>query len=175
MGTKFAPVYANLVLGYLEEKLYTDLEQIYDQEFANKFRSLWKRYLDDCFIFWENKTDINKIFHLLQNLHPKIKFTMETSKHELPFLDILIKKDITKITTDIYYKTTDTKQYLHFKSSHERHTKVNLPYSLARRICTIITDKDIRELRLKELEKSLLERGYPKQLIMEGTRRAQNT
>ena len=39
MGTKFAPVYANLVLGYLEEKLYTDLEQIYYQEFAILFQN----------------------------------------------------------------------------------------------------------------------------------------
>ena len=35
--------------------------------------------------------DINELYNLLQNLHPEIKFTMEHSSKELPFLDILIK------------------------------------------------------------------------------------
>ena len=35
---------------------------------------------------------INELHELLQNLHSKIKFTMEHSLKELPFLDILIKK-----------------------------------------------------------------------------------
>ena len=30
MGTKFAPIYATLVLAYLEEKLYTRFEQEFD-------------------------------------------------------------------------------------------------------------------------------------------------
>ena len=33
MGTKFAPVYATLTIGYLEEKLYTIIETNYDTEF----------------------------------------------------------------------------------------------------------------------------------------------
>ena len=34
MGTKFAPTYATLVLGYLEEKLYVQTEIKYGKEFA---------------------------------------------------------------------------------------------------------------------------------------------
>ena len=37
---------------------------------------------------------------------------MEQSSKELPFLDILIKKNW-QIITDIYYERTDTQQYLH--------------------------------------------------------------
>ena len=51
-----------------------------------------------------------------KNLHLKIKFTMEHSSKELPFLDILIKKNVNGlIITDIYHKPTDTQQYLHYK------------------------------------------------------------
>ena len=175
MGTKFAPVYANLVLAFLEETLYKNVEDTYGKDFADKFRLTWKRYLDDCFLFWEQKQgDIGAIHKLLQDLHPKIKFTIETSSSELPFLDILLKKRGTEIITDIYHKSTDTKQYLHFKSSHERHTKINLPYSLARRICTIITNYDLRKTRLEELEISLLERGNPKKIIQNGIEKALN-
>ena len=48
---------------------------------------------------------------------PKIKFTMEHSSKELPFLDILIKNVNGQIITDIYHKPTDTQQYLHFKTT----------------------------------------------------------
>ena len=35
---------------------------------------------------------MNELHNILQNLHPKIKFTMDSFK-ELPFLDILIKTE----------------------------------------------------------------------------------
>jgi len=43
---------------------------------------------------------------------------MEINNETLPFLDILICKNIRNITTDIYLKETETKQYLNFKSCH---------------------------------------------------------
>ena len=46
MGTKFAHVYATLVVGYLEEKLYSKIES----DFALYFMNNWKRFLGDCFI-----------------------------------------------------------------------------------------------------------------------------
>ena len=62
--------------------------------------------------------DNNELRNLLQNLHPKIKFTMEHSPKELPFLDILIKNVNGQIITDIYHKPTDTQQDLYFKRHH---------------------------------------------------------
>ena len=38
MGTKFAPVYATLTIGYLEEKLYDCIKTSYDTEFYNYFK-----------------------------------------------------------------------------------------------------------------------------------------
>ena len=51
--------------------------------------------------------DINELYELLQNLHPKIKLTMEHSLKELLFLDILIKNVNGQIITDIYHKPTE--------------------------------------------------------------------
>ena len=99
---------------------------------------------------------------------------MECSDNELPFLDILIKKINNSIITDIYHKPTDTKQYLHFNSAHERHIKTNLPYCMARRVCAIVTDNNLRALRLEELEECLLQRGYPLPLINDGIIKALN-
>jgi hypothetical protein len=174
MGSKCAPTYATLVLGYLEHKLYNTVKNKYGENVGIYFREMWKRYLDDCFIIWNKDFgDIKELHSILNDLHPNIKFTMEHSESEIPFLDILVKRCENEIITDIYYKDTDTKQYLHFGSCHPRATKTNIPYNLSRRICTIVTNPDLRKIRLKEMEESLIKRGYPKNLINKGVSKAQ--
>ena len=117
---------------------------------------------------WGCWGDITTLHEILQNLHPNIKFTVETSKKEIPFLDILIIKNGCKIITDIYRKPTDTQQYLHFKSHHPKTCRTSIPYTLARRICTIIVPSALRNIRLNELRNVLKERGYPITLIDKG-------
>ena len=84
------------------------------------------------------------------------------------FLDILITKYYTQLSMDIYYKETDTKQYLDFKFCHPSHTKRSIPYKLARRIRTIVSDSFLRNMRLN----ALLSRGYPQNLIASGIQKA---
>ena len=148
----------------------------FGEPFTQYSKENWKRFLDDCFIQW-NK-DINTLLDfqtLLNSINTNIQFTMEYNEEELPFLDILIKKTKdNKIETDIFYKATDAKQYLLFSSCHPRHTKINIPYNLARRICTIVSEKNTRDLRLLELKNTLLERHYPVQLINDGIKRAKS-
>ena len=56
MGTKFAPVYATLVLAYLEEKMYEKSEEDFNQTFRSYLEINFKRFLDDCFlILWIRK------------------------------------------------------------------------------------------------------------------------
>ena len=74
-----APTYATLVFGYLEEKLYNILETKYDASFAYYVRNNIKRFLDDCFIVLESNTKIEDFYICLNNLHPSIQFTMDTS------------------------------------------------------------------------------------------------
>lgn len=52
MGTKVAPTYATLVMGYLENILFERTSEVFDAELSTYIGSNWKRYLDDCFIFW---------------------------------------------------------------------------------------------------------------------------
>lgn len=53
---------------------------------------------------------------LLNEFDIGIQFPMEYSHQQVPYLDIPIKKSNSKIVTDIYYKSTDSKQYLLFNS-----------------------------------------------------------
>lgn len=104
MGTKVAPTYATLVLGFLEEKLYKNLEDQFSVEFTTFIQQSWKRFLDDCFIIWtKTKDELNKFYNILNNLNNHLKFTMDCSEQKLRFLDVMIIKREDKIITDIYY------------------------------------------------------------------------
>ena len=169
MGTKVAPTYATLVMGIIEKQLNEKISSEFDQDFSTYILENWKRYLDDCFIFCtKNENDLHTFHNVLNSIDESIQFTVEHSTHELPFLDILIIKEDSKIITDLYSKPTDTHQYLDFRSCHPSHTKRNIPFNLARRICTIVKDLNLRDKRLKELEIYLLRQNYPKNLIMNG-------
>ena len=85
---------------------------------------------------------------------------------------MLIKKTVDKIETDIYYKPTDSKQYLLFNSCHPKHVAANIPYNLARRICTIVDNTETRNIRLEELKTFLENQNYPKTLIEAGIKKA---
>ena len=73
---------------------------------------------------------------------------MDYSNVQQPFLDVLVKRENTKIETDIYYKPTDSKQYLLFNSCHPKHTKTSIPFSLARRIRSIVTNEATLQKRI---------------------------
>ena len=166
IGTKVAPTYVTLVMGYLENNLYQTIEDRYRTTGKDTFTKSWKRYLDDCFIIWDERIDkIENFLQILQNLHKNIKFTIEVSKNSINFLDIHLTVKDHKITTDIYRKPTDSQQYGHYKSCHPNHTKHNIPFNLARRICTIVEDNSLRHKRLTELKLNLIKQGYPKSLI----------
>ena len=173
MGTKMAPTYANLVLAYLEEQLYEKYQKKTNKTFADFIENQFLRYLDDCFIVWPHtKYNLDEFSHELNSLHPKFKFTKETSLKEISFLDIRAYIENNTIFTDIFYKPTDTHQFLPFDSCHPRHTKTNIPYCEARRLCTIIDDTKLRDIRLEEMKGFFLRRNYPKKLIDDGIRKA---
>ena len=86
MGSKFDPIYANLILAYLEEKMYEQSEEYFDSDFRKYIETNFKRFLDDGFlIFTQTKEQLMKFFHVLNSLHPSIKFTLDKSRTRLPF------------------------------------------------------------------------------------------
>eukprot|EP00116_Pleurobrachia_bachei_P002860 sb/3463122/ len=169
MGKSHAPPYANLVVAFLIcTKLLPDIEQNYNTNTAEHLKGNLKLFLDDGFMFLEEKY-----------ITATEKFTMETSSKELPFLDVMVKlkpdmynASKAKVTTDLYSKPTDSFSYLHFKSCAPRHLKRNIPYCLARRIATIVSNEEQRKERLVELQHKLRRRGYPAQLIEDALKKA---
>ena len=97
---------------------------------------------------------------------------MEYNHNQLPFLDCQIVKHGQDIHTDIFYKPTDSKCYLLYSSCHPKHTKRNIPFSLAKRLRTIISDDTILDIRFRELEIFLRNQDYPLPLIRAGILKA---
>ena len=70
-----------------------------------------------------------------------------------------------RIQTDIFYKPTDSKQYLLYTSCHPKHTRNSIPYNLVRRLKTIVSENAVLLQRLDELKTYLEKRKYPLKLI----------
>ena len=69
------------------------------------------------------------------------------------------------ISTDLYTKETDSFNYYPFHSSGPKHIARNIPYNLAKRVCTIVSNTDQRDVRLGELKKRLVDKNYPISLV----------
>ena len=160
-------------MAYLELKLYQAIEEKYETDFGTQFQDEWGRYLDDCFINWDtNMGPINDFHQILNNLHPSIKFTIECNKNKMNFLDIKMIVKGENIIAGIFYKATDTLNYAPFKSAHSNHTFLNIPYNLARRLCTIMDERMTLEERVSKLEQILKHLGYPHHIIKNGIEKA---
>ena len=132
MGTIFAPTYET---GYFELTFYRICINKFGETLGHFILEDWCWFLDDCEApLDKTKIDPNRLLEILNSINPSIKFTMETSDKELPFLDILIKRNDHIIWMDIYFKPTDTRLCLPFSSSHPNHCKKNIPFTLAWRI-----------------------------------------
>jgi hypothetical protein len=55
MGTKCAPSYATLTLGYLQELMFADIEREKGKSTLNKMKCKYFRYLDDFILSSDQK------------------------------------------------------------------------------------------------------------------------
>ena len=162
MGTKMAPSYANTFMHTLE------------QNFLQQQRitpALWKRYIDDILMLWTDTQDeLDTFIHKLNQHHPTIKFTYETSTSSIDFLDLTIYKGkrfeeegILDVKT--HFKPTNTFQYLHHKSAHPKHIHKAVITGEAKRFLKTNSDETNFNKTIAELKTHLLGRDYPHRLI----------
>ena len=170
MGTKVAPTYACLTMGFLENNMYKICKEI-NLRFSSKFY----RFIDDCFVILKNREDAILFFEVLNTLNPHIKFTDTTHFNYINFLDVsLMKTKSGIIETDIFYKKTHTFSFLHFHSRHPHHIKVNIPYTVFNRINRIVSDQTLKFHRFKEVFKIFSELKYPEELLVNAINKTLN-
>ena len=145
IGTKFAPPYACIFMDYIERE-FLKSEQIQPW--------IWFRYIDDIvFIGKASEKGVDEFLNRLNSFHPNLRFTHERSRESLNFLDVIVKIQQGEFVTDLYCKSTDGHQYLHFDSCHASHTKTSIVYSQAlgmKRICSRRSDLIVNINKLKD-------------------------
>ena len=87
MGTKMAPTYATLTMGFLEEEILNlKLVETFGIDIARNIQDNWFGFVDGCIILCKPDFDnINSFIGILNILHPKIKFSQERQrKYTIP-------------------------------------------------------------------------------------------
>ena len=80
IGTKFATTYACIFMDEIEIKF------LQTQEFQSL---VWFRYIDNVFFIWTHGLDkLVSFMTEFNNYHPNIKFTYESNKGNITFLDL---------------------------------------------------------------------------------------
>ena len=160
MGTKMAPTLANIFMTHLETALFDSAPSQYKPFF-------YKRFIDDAFaIFSISRHNILSFISYANSFHPSIKFTFELSRKRVNFLDTTVSINRNGyLSTSLYFKKTDTFQYLSMDSCHPTHCKKAIPYSQALRIIRICSETQDATFHLRNLYSRLLKRGYDHHLL----------
>ena len=165
-GIKPAPSYADLVMGYLEIKLFYKLKSELGDKVAHFFWCNYRRFLDDGQIMWDTRLcDFSLILQRLNSLHPEIEFTSECDAFKLVYLNVTVLKTKTGFITEIFNKDTDSDTYLPWYSSHPRHCRENIPFNLARSVRALTDDEDTVLVKLEQLQAKLKRCDYPQGLV----------
>ena len=102
-------------IGYLELSPYNTINTNYGPLAGNLFLNNYLRYLDDSFIIFDrNLLPVDDLCIIFNELNPDLNFKLETLGDEINLLDVKAKVEDCIITTNIFYKATDSKQFLKF-------------------------------------------------------------
>ena len=130
MGSSIGPVLANIFMCNFEEKWVAD---------GDSRPSIWLRYVDDTFALFDNVASATRFLEYLNTRHPNIKFPIEFEEnHEIPFLDVRIKRNLNTFSATVHRKTTFTGLYTKWDSFTPRKYKINLIRTLAYRLSLLI-------------------------------------
>ena len=161
MGAAFSPTIANIFMSkFLKKFLKTEKEQLL----------FLSRYIDDIFIIWPTRYNLDKFAHNLNNFHPNIKFTITTSVNKIDFLDLTIYKghnfSVTKLLdTKTFQKPNSLYQYLYFDSFHPKTTFKAIIIGECIRYARSNTEETNYIAQTSLLRDRLLKRNYPLRFI----------
>ena len=113
MGSPLSGVLACIYLEFLESGPFTYIFPNTAHYFRNRRHPT---YPQDLYL--------HSITDRLNNVEPSIKFTYELeSNNTLPFLDILLIRNINKLKYKVYHKPTFKNDHIQFYSHHNNNTK----------------------------------------------------
>ena len=134
----------------------------------------WEQFFDEVYSILKH-TQLENVFHYINNLHQNIKFTMEKeSNRELAFFDSLLKRNNGEISVLLYRKLTHTDQYLQYSSHHQTSCKESAVSYLFNRAYSVTTNKDDLHKENVRIKQVLKENGYQESIISKMFKRITN-
>ena len=84
MGSNVSVIYAILFMAFLELKLYQNVRTIHPEDYAEYLIKAWKRFIDDCFVIWSRKYDLEPFLLMIDSLDNSIK-SRKSKIRTIPF------------------------------------------------------------------------------------------
>ena len=123
------------------------------------------RYIDDILLIYPQGLNLHSITDKLNNVEPSLKFTYELDyNYTLPFLDILLIRNINKLEFMVYRKPTCKNDPIHFYSHHNNNAKRSIIRGFYLRAIRICSSKYLND-EFIHIENSFLNLQYPKSFI----------
>ena len=96
---------------------------------------VWLRYIDHIFFIWTLcEQELQRFRQERNKTHSNLKFTHESNKEKIWFLDLSVSLCNWNLYTDLHSQTTDCHQYFEYTTSHLEHTKKSIIYSKTLRL-----------------------------------------
>ena len=98
-------------------------------------------------------------------LHHAIQFTMKKERDgKIAFLDVLVERKGSRLSTGVYRKKTHTDRYINFQSHHHPRVKSGVISCLRNRAMRVCDDEHLKR-EMIHLKKTLRANGYPSSMI----------
>ena len=155
MGSPLGCSLANVFLCHHEAKWLDNCPQ-------NFKPLLYRRYVDDTFMLFRERSHIPLFLNYLNQQHPNIKFTHEIeSNDKLNFLDVTVEKYDNNFKTAVYRKAVFSGLGMNFSSFVAKSYKRNLITCLVTRAFKICSHSTTFDIELEFLKDFFLKNGFP--------------
>ena len=154
MGLPLGPTFANIFMCHYEKKWLDSCPP----DFAPLF---YRRYVDDCFLLFNSRSYAASFLSFLNSRHKNVKFTMENeSNGQLPFLDVLVRKEGGKLHTSVYMKPSFSGLGTSFFSFVSKPLKFSAISSAIFRAYNISSTYSSFHIELEFIKKFFRENGF---------------
>ena len=162
MGASSSAVLSEIYLQHLEHTKIVDILKQHD--IIGYFR-----YVDDIVIVYnENSTDVNEIHKTLNNMTPRIKFTLEKETHnQINFMDLTIRNINNKLFFNIYRKPTATDMIIPKDSCHPPEQKHAAIRHMINRMNTYRLNDHNKNIEYRTIEQIIINNDYETSVIQQ--------
>ena len=159
MGLPQSPIFADIFLSFHEEMWLSNCPI----EFKPIF---YRRYVDDTFILFSDKSHAPKFLNYINRQHDNINVTMETeSTNSLSFLDVLVSRQNNEFVKSVFRKSSFSGLGISFFSFCTKQFKTNAVLTLVNRAYKICSNYFLLHDEFQFLTTFFQNNGFPRQLF----------